>query len=137
MVFQGQAMSGIRLFLNAAKNRYEGLVHRNRQQVTTMEALLVVSIYAAFLYAFPVEPGDDLLRHMKAYAYDYDYRAMWPFSPGIPHFDPYLLFDMFAGGMHKTFGAKGFIPVQITALYVYDIGIYALCKDAEDRNWRI
>lgn len=57
-------------------------------------------------------PQDDLLRNVVAYAWGYDYRALYAFSPGLPEFDPYIGFDWLLGGVAKALGAHAAVLVS-------------------------
>jgi hypothetical protein len=94
------------------------------------------AFYCLLIVIFPTEPPDDLLRHMKAYTYGYDYRHMWPFSPGLPSFDMYYLFDVFAGAVHHALGPLSFVVIQLLAFMLYAVAIYWLLQGASSRNWR-
>lgn len=100
------------------------------------DMFVLCCLYCAALAVFPLEPCDDLLRHMKAYAYGYDYRRMFPFSPGVPSFDMYLPFDVLVGHIHHFFGPYGFIIVQIAAIGLVAGAVYWLMGDATSRNLR-
>lgn len=119
------------------RRKFTELSSRNSLPVGRVEIAIILTFYALLLAIKPMEPADDLLRHMKAYTYGFDYRVLWPFSPGVPHFDPYLLFDIVAGFIHRTCGANGYHILQTAALCLYFGAIYALCKEAPDRNWRV
>jgi hypothetical protein len=94
------------------------------------------SFYCLLIIIFPTEPPDDLLRHMKAYTYGYDYRQMWPFSPGLPSFNMYYLFDVLSGAVHHALGPNSFVLIQVLAVTLYAVAIYWLLQGASSRNWR-
>jgi hypothetical protein len=94
------------------------------------------SFYCLLIIIFPTEPPDDLLRHMKAYTYGYDYRQMWPFSPGLPSFNMYYLFDVLSGAVHQALGPNSFVLIQVLAVTLYAVAIYWLLQGASSRNWR-
>ena len=128
------SFSGISLAIRA---KCKELEECNAQQVGWLGIIAILTFYCLFIVAFPFEPADDLLRNMKAYAYGYDYRLMWPFSPGVPHFDPYLLFDMAVGTAHRLIGQNCYYLVQIAAFLLNTVAVYLLCKDAKSTNWRL
>lgn len=47
-------------------------------------------------------PGDDLLRDMVSWAYSYNYRNMFVYSPGVPSYNQYIYFDLITGWIYKT-----------------------------------
>ena len=106
------------------------------KDLSWFEMAFCVAFYCLLLVLFPTEPTDDLLRHMKAYTYGYDYRQMWPFSPGVPGFNMYYLFDVFAGSVHQFIGPNGFVVLQILVFLLYGGAVYLMLKDATSRNWR-
>ena len=118
------------------RDKYNELEKCNAQQIGWLGILAIVGFYCLVLLIFPSEPPDDLLRHLKAYTYGYDYRLMFPFSPGIPAFDHYLFFDMAVGAVHRIVGHDACYLVQVAALILNAVGIYLLCKDAPSANWR-
>ena len=59
-------------------------------------ALLALLVLGQALWQQPFAQ-DDLLRNVTAYAWDFDYSRLYPFSPGVPTFDPYLGFDWVLG----------------------------------------
>src|ERR1035441_3099512 len=77
---------------------------RSSKDLSVFDMAFCFSFYCLLIMFFPTEPPDDLLRHMKAYTYGYDYRQMWPFSPRLPSFDMYYLFDVFTGAVHHALG---------------------------------
>jgi hypothetical protein len=121
---------------NRIAQQVQELAVRNEEVIGWGEILIIIGFYALLLTAFRTEPGDDLLRHMKVYTYGFDYRQLWPFSPGVPSFDPYLFFDKVAGAIHAHFGPNGYILLQLAALALYTVAIFGLCEGAADRNWR-
>ncbi|MNR71440.1 hypothetical protein D3C71_20560 [compost metagenome] len=62
-----------------------------------LPALLFLALVVGQLLAHPPAAQDDLLRNVVAYAWSYDYTAMYPMAPGVPRFDPYLGFDWLWG----------------------------------------
>ena len=59
-------------------------------------ALLALLVGGQAWYAAPF-PWDDSLRNVVAYAWGYDYRKLYTFSPGLPTYDPYIGYDWFFG----------------------------------------
>ena len=106
------------------------------KDLSGFDMIFCFSFYCVLVMIFPTEPPDDLLRHMKAYTYGYDYRHMWPFSPGLPSFDMYYLFDVFAGAVHHVLGPSSFVVIQVLAFALYAAAIYWMLQGASNRNWR-
>jgi len=106
------------------------------KDLSWFELAFCFTFYCLLMVLFPTEPPDDLLRHMKAYTYGYDYRQMWPYSPGVPGFNMYYVFDVFAGSVHQLLGANGFVVIQLLAVLLYAVAIFWLLKGASSRNWR-
>lgn len=106
------------------------------KDLSLFELVFCFTFYCLLLVLFPTEPPDDLLRHMKAYTYGYDYRHMWPYSPGVPGFNMYYVFDVFAGAIHQFLGPNGFVGLQILVFLLYGGAVFWMLKDASSRNWR-
>jgi hypothetical protein len=98
--------------------------------------ILCFAVYLLLLLIFPCEPPDDLLRHMVSYTYEYDHHQMWPFSPGVPDWNMYYLFDVFAGYVHSIIGNNGYLFIQALVSSLYFGGIWWLLKGASSRNWK-
>ena len=109
---------------------------RYGKDLSGFDMVFCFAFYCLLLVFFPTEPPDDLLRHMKAYTYGYDYRQMWPFSPGLPSFNMYYLFDVFSGAVHHALGPNSFVFIQLLAVTLYAVAIYWLLQGASSRNWR-
>lgn len=123
-------------FSNRAKETLRLASVRNFQDLGWFEILVCSGFYALLMALFPTEPPDDLLRHMKAYSYGYDYRLMWPYSPGVPGFNMYYLFDLFAGQIYSLLGPNSYVLIQILALTLYGVAIFWLLQGTSSRNWR-
>jgi len=127
----------ISILCNRVKETLRQASVRNCQDLGWFEILVCFGFYALLMALFPTEPPDDLLRHMKAYSYGYDYRLMWPYSPGVPGFNMYYLFDLFAGQIHSLLGPNGYVLIQILAVSLYGVAIFWLLKGIPSRNWRV
>ncbi len=92
---------------------------------------IIMGALALFiLLSLPADPPDDLLRHMKAYEYGFDYSKLyinaWNFS-----FNPYPIFDNIAGLFDQHFGEiVGFKGIQALCFLAFFIG-FAL----NTRHW--
>lgn len=123
-------------YIDQAKATFKMTSVRFYKDLSWSELAFCFAFYCLLMVIFPTEPSDDLLRHMKAYTYGYDYRQMWPFSPGVPSFNMYYLFDLFAGSVHQLFGPNGFVVIQILVVLLYATAIFWLLEGASSRNWR-
>jgi hypothetical protein len=118
------------------KDSFKGFSLTNYEDVGMGGVVFCFCVYLLILLTLPAEPPDDLLRHMKAYTYGYDYRLMFPSSPGMPAFDMYLLFDVAVGKIHALFGPQGFIAVQAVVFSVFGVAIFWLLRGATSMNLR-
>ena len=100
----------------------------NRYEFT---AAIWVAAFLILLVSFS-HPVDDLLRHTKAYKYDYDYSKMFAYSWNFS-FNPYLLFDQFAGLIDQNFGEFGLKIIQLLCFTVFSIGFFLHTKDWDDK----
>ena len=71
----------------------------------TLVWLCFLGLLVPQLWLYPPVAQDDLLRNVVAYAWHYDYRALYPAAPGLPPFDPYAGFDRVLGVLTRAFGA--------------------------------
>lgn len=98
--------------------------------------LILFMIAAQCLHAMPY-PQDDLLRNVTAYAWGFDYRALYPFSPGVPRFDPYLGFDWVLGRVSQAFSPAGAVAVaQLAGTAALIATLVAPLRASEDRAFR-
>lgn len=118
------------------KESLKGFSLTNYEDVGMGSIVFCFVLYIFLLLVFPCEPVDDLLRHMKSYTYGYDYRSMYPFSPGVPSWNMYYLFDVFAGKVHLLAGDYAFVIIQALVISVYFVGTWWLLKGSTSRNWR-
>ena len=123
-------------YIGQIKNTMQMISIRRSKDLTGFDMVFCFSFYCLLIMFFPTEPPDDLLRHMKAYTYSYDYRQMWPFSPGLPSFDMYYLFDVFSGAVHRALGPFSFVIIQVLAISLFAAAIYWMLEGASSRNWR-
>ena len=123
-------------YIGQIKNAMQMISIRRSKDLTGFDMAFCFSFYCLLIMFFPTEPPDDLLRHMKAYTYGYDYRQMWPFSPGLPSFDMYYLFDVFTGAVHHALGPFSFVIIQVLAISLFAVAIYWMLQGASSRNWR-
>jgi hypothetical protein len=96
--------------------------------------LLLVTLQC--LQAAPY-PQDDLLRNVAAYAWGFDYSALYPYSPGVPHFDPYIGFDWLLGQVSRAFGTRSAVVVaQLAGAAAFAVALLAPLRVTEDRIFR-
>lgn len=82
-------------------------------------------------------PQDDLLRNVTAYAWGFDYSKLYPFAPGIPHFDPYLGFDWVFGRASQLFSPDGSVLLaQLCGTAALLAALLAPLRKKEDRVYR-
>jgi len=86
-----------------------------------------IFIVAMLVVLFPKLPPDDLLRHLSAYRYDYDYSKMFLYSY-VPSFDFYYPFDVVAGLLHRLIGDYAYIPFQVLAVLLYGLATVLLLE---------
>jgi len=85
----------------------------------------------------PPYPQDDLLRNVTAYAWGFDYSKLYPFAPGMPHFDPYLGFDWVFGQVSQLLGPSSSIVVaQLSGTAALLMALLAPLRKKEDRVFR-
>jgi MFS family permease len=98
--------------------------------------LIVLMLALQCLQAQPY-PQDDLLRNVTAYAWGFDYNKLYPFAPGMPHFDPYLGFDWLFGRVSQAFGPSTSIVVaQLSGAGALLAALLAPLHQKEDRVFR-
>lgn len=110
----------------------------NYQDMPFSGVAICLMLYCFMLILFPVEPAGDLLRHMTSHLYHYDYRQMYPASPGVPAWNMYYLFDLVVGQLHVSLGQPfDFITLQVSATLLFAGATYWLLKDATSNNLRL
>lgn len=118
------------------KDTFRAFSLTNYQEVTTGGMVVCFLAYLILLAVFPMEPPDDLLRHMKSHAYGYDYRLLYASSPGIPAFNMYYLFDSIVGWVYQVAGPNGYVLVQAACTTVFGAGIFWMLRGATSTNLR-
>jgi hypothetical protein len=82
-------------------------------------------------------PQDDLLRNVTAYAWGFDYSKLYPFAPGMPHFDPYLGFDWVLGQVSQLLGpAASLVVAQLSGTIALLAALLAPLRKKDDRVFR-
>ncbi|WP_319558076.1 hypothetical protein [Thiomicrorhabdus sp.] len=90
------------------------------QQSISFPFVWLILVGIALLFS-PM-PSDDLLRHVHAWQYDYDYRQMFD---GYPyHFDAWFGFDWAVGQLYQYFGDFAIKIVQATSIGLLALVIY-------------
>jgi hypothetical protein len=79
-------------------------------------AFPVLAFFISYLKALPFAP-DDLMFHVVAYKFSYDFRNLYVHSSPLPTFNFWIGFDIFAGKMHQLLGEEYSVRV-IQALSV-------------------
>jgi hypothetical protein len=95
--------------------------------------ILAAAMALMVLLSMSTDPPDDLLRHMKAYEYGFDYANLyinsWNFS-----FDPYIVFDHFTGFLDQNLGqVAGYKAVQALLLIAFFVGYTLNTRHMSDR----
>ncbi|MEM3610395.1 MAG: hypothetical protein QW076_05865, partial [Candidatus Anstonellales archaeon] len=75
---------------------------------------------ASYFFTFQI-PQDDLLRHLVAYKYDYDYSKLYPETWLFNGYRIYLGFEEIYGVLHKSFKENAIPIVQSFAFLLYSI----------------
>lgn len=102
-----------------------------RQSIGFHWGVLLIGVIAFF---WSPMPQDDLLRHIHAMAYDYDYRQMFD---GYPYpFDAWYLFDVFAGHLYQWLGVAGIKLIQTLSVMVFAWGV-GLNLQRVHPDWRL
>lgn len=98
--------------------------------------LFAVLVLGQLLTQLPY-PQDDLLRNVTAYAWQFDYRQLYPFSPGVPTFDPYIGFDWTLGHVTQWLGASAAVRVaQLVGLGAFLLALlWPVRRSAEPQFW--
>ena len=92
--------------------------------------LLVIAILTLF---FSVDPSDDLLRHIHAWQYQYDYRNMFD---GYPYaFNSWYLFDVMAGFLYQQFGNFSIKLIQLMSVMLFSTAILLNLKGVHS-DWK-
>ncbi|MFH1393940.1 MAG: hypothetical protein ABIH29_03595, partial [Candidatus Micrarchaeota archaeon] len=101
---------------------------QDRYEISAVFCLLALLL---FLATAP-DPLDDLLRHMKAYEYGYDYANLYANAWGFS-FNPYLLFDHFARIIDQGFGETGLKVMQGLAFLSFAAAFFLHTKGWSER----
>lgn len=92
--------------------------------------LLVIALLTLF---FSVDPPDDLLRHIHAWQYQYDYRNMFD---GYPYaFNAWYLFDVMAGFLYQQFGNFSIKLIQLMSVMLFSVAILLNLKGVH-QDWK-
>lgn len=81
---------------------------------------------------------DDLLRNVTAYAWGFDYSRLYPFSPGVPRFDPYLGFDWVLGKVSASWSpGAAMVTAQVLGSFALLAATLAPLRNQEDRAFKM
>lgn len=100
------------------------------QPVTMQTVCMVLCVISLLILIKPVEPPDDLLRHLISYLHGYDYRGMYAYSL-YPSFNMYIGFDFLVGHVHQIVGHYAFVIVQIANLLLFSAAFLYLLRGTE------
>lgn len=90
------------LGLGLARKRAWQAVHQALAVDSPAVLILMLSVALGSALIVAPWPPDDLLRDMVAWAYHYDYRGMYAYSPLIPRYDMYLGFDKAVAWLYRS-----------------------------------
>ena len=97
--------------------------HYQYESVSFGFILGLIFLFGAF---FSPMPADDLLRHVHAWRYDYDYRLLFPDYPYA--FNSWHLFDVAVGGLYQLFGDLSIKLIQGMSLMLFAVGVWLNLK---------
>lgn len=84
-------------------------------------------LFGLTLFFSPM-PSDDLLRHVHAWQYDFDYRRMFD---GYPyHFDAWFGFDWLVGHLYQSMGVFSIKLIQATSIGLLAFAIFLNLRKA-------
>ncbi|MBO1923952.1 hypothetical protein [Thiomicrorhabdus sp. 6S3-12] len=90
-------------------------------------AFISIILIGMTLFFSPMPP-DDLLRHVHAWQYGYDYRLMFD---GYPyHFNAWYGFDWVAGNLYQAFGAFSIKLIQTASIALLALVVYLNLHEA-------
>ncbi|RUM93025.1 MAG: hypothetical protein DSZ27_01200 [Thiomicrospira sp.] len=92
--------------------------------------LFVIAVLTLF---FSPNPPDDLLRHIHAWQYQYDYRKMFDGYPFA--FNSWYLFDVAVGSLYQQFGNFSIKLVQLMSVMLFSIAMLLNLKDVH-LDWK-
>ena len=100
-----------------------------------MRVSLSLFLFLTFIVLIisPFIPYDDLLRHLVAYRFDYDYGRVFLYT-WWPSFDPYIGFDVIAGVFHRIFKDYSIILLQWVAIFLSLNAFYRFLSDTEENK---
>lgn len=116
--------------LAAIKTKAEQFRAAEKSDVGLGSVALLLGFFCLFLVIRPIEPSDDLLRHLISYLHGYDYRQMYLYS-SFPSFNMYLGFDVLVGAIHHSIGPYSFIVVQVVGILLFSAAFLYLLRGVD------
>ncbi|MCX8166709.1 MAG: hypothetical protein N3E37_02555 [Candidatus Micrarchaeota archaeon] len=107
---------------------YKGISPSDDHNFWLLFGLLLCCMGVFNNFFFITYPHDDLLRHLVAYKYDYDYSRVYPDTWLFNGYRIYLGFDEIYGFLHKTFNDYSIPIVQSLALILYTLVFFFFMK---------
>uniref|UniRef100_Q31EU5 Uncharacterized protein n=1 Tax=Hydrogenovibrio crunogenus (strain DSM 25203 / XCL-2) TaxID=317025 RepID=Q31EU5_HYDCU len=93
----------------------------------------ILFVIATLTLFFSFDPPDDLLRHIHAWQYQYDYRKMFD---GYKYgFNSWYLFDVAAGFLYQQFGNFSIKLIQLMSVMLFSAAILLNLKDVHS-DWK-
>jgi hypothetical protein len=100
-------------------------------------AFPVFAFIVGYINAMPYV-RDDLMMHVIAYKFSYDFRLIYVHAAPLPTFNFWIGFEMFAGFFHRLLGPeysiKAIQAITVVTFYTsFFFAIYTLLKEREDK----
>lgn len=105
-------------FWDSLRSRRDQFRATENREVGLGSVALLLGFFCLFLFIKPIEPSDDLLRHLISYLHGYDYRQMYIYS-SFPSFNMYHGFDVLVGAVHEFSGQYAFVVVQAAGVLLF------------------
>jgi hypothetical protein len=128
------------VFFFAYKYREPWSIQINQQFSTYKWWYFAFPVFAfalGYLKNSPFAP-DDLMVHVVAYKFSYDYHSLFVYSDMLPHYNPWFGFQLVAGKLHQLIGPEYSVRLIqfIIVILFYSSFLYALytvLKDQKDK----
>ncbi|HDH91651.1 MAG TPA: hypothetical protein ENF38_01730 [Candidatus Aenigmarchaeota archaeon] len=109
---------------------------KNSLEKEKVSPWLILGLFVIFtIFTKPSMPVDDLLRHLKAHLYNYNYSKLFIYSSFFTY-NPYYLFDIVAGFFNRALPeGMDYRVIQVIAIFLNGAGVILLTKGM-DKNWQ-
>jgi hypothetical protein len=128
------------VFFSIYKYREPWIKQINQQLFTYQWWYFAFPVFAFIVGYLNVMPfvRDDLMMHVIAYKFDYDYRSIFVYSSPLPSFNSWIGFQTVAGKFHQLLGAEYSVrAIQAIAVVVFytsfGFALYSLLKNRPDK----